>query len=63
MGVSLLLSTEIVVFANQHGSISKLMGESFKLHGQALIGHEDEVPPVQVDMNGIIDSLPMNGTF
>jgi hypothetical protein len=25
------------------GSISKTMGESFKLHAQALVGYEDEI--------------------
>lgn len=28
-------------FANIQRSITKLMGESFKLHSQALIGYED----------------------
>ena len=40
------------------------MGESFKLHGQALIGHEDEVVPAEAtDLNGTTDSIPMNTTF
>ncbi|KKY28542.1 putative c2h2 finger domain [Phaeomoniella chlamydospora] len=44
--------------------ISKLMGESFKLHGQALIGHEDEVAPTAEEpLNGIIDPLPMNTSY
>ena len=28
---------------NLHGRITKLMGESFKLHAQALVGYEEAV--------------------
>lgn len=39
------------------------MGESFKLHGQALIGHEDEILPADTNLEGIMEPLPMNTAF
>lgn len=52
MGVSLLKHSDMLVLTLSR--ISKTMGESFKLHSQALIGYVDEVNP---DM--IPDMTPM----
>ena len=38
-----LLILYFLTVANPDGRITKLMGESFKLHSQALVGYEDAV--------------------
>jgi len=45
LGVSIfhLWSRMLLNSANSHCSITKLMGESFKLHAQALVGYEDSL--------------------
>lgn len=70
MGVSLELSLMRRRNTNGNDSITKLMGESFKLHAQALVGYEDalasgssESTPtvssqdVDLDMDAQLDAL------
>lgn len=50
MGVSSLLNPfSFSHSANMIRSITKLMGESFKLHAQALVGYEDAVMAEQAN--------------
>jgi hypothetical protein len=42
VGVS-LFQVIVIHFANPLNSITRLMGESFRLHSQALVGYEDDI--------------------
>ena len=52
---------------NASASITKLMGESFKLHSQALVGYEDAVPSVSAGTTPTMSSqgvdLDMDTSF
>ncbi len=51
--------------------ISKLMGDSFKIYSQALVGHEDDLgqrpspgtSTPTMSSQGVVESLEMESTF